>query len=326
MSSVIVYRLPIEGQPDCDDSHDLLGELAFTNFWNRSTETSTREGKQKEVDLLDLNSVLAAPPYVEPIEIDGKPALKSRTDQIPNYMANIAEEFPNVRALTDVIFFNDAALRIQRPVLEELVHFRKLEALTLIGTVGGPDDLQALKQLPNLRQLDLTSVDLIKGNGEFPILSQLRTLRIGPRSHATDRLLASIAHLPRLETLVLNSPFGSDSSHSITAEGFRELRPSTSLKTLYLSLLNADNVPIPQKPGPTPPLAVGAPPPRDWWQTNLLGTAAMALPGVAIRNSYLFPVRNLVPFFMGAGALGFSSEHIWRFNEVRCWLGSDLDI
>ncbi|MBY0589550.1 hypothetical protein K2X85_20430 [bacterium] len=238
-------------------------------------------------------------------------------------MAKTAEEFPNVRALTDVNFTDYEALLIQRPVLEELVHFRKLEALTLIGAVGGPDGLQALKQLPNLRRLDLTSVDLSKGNGEFPVLPQLRTLTIGPRSHATDRLLASIAKLPRLETLVLSLPFGGGSDHSITAEGFRELRPSASLKTIYLSVLNADNVPIPQKPVPTPPLAVGAPPPNNWWQTNLLDTAAMALPGVAIRNSYLFPVRNLGTFCMGAVVLGlFVGAHLAvQRSSTLAWLG-----
>ena len=283
------------------------------------------EGKQTEVDFLELSAVIRERPFAKPTVIDGRPTRISKIDQFPDYIATIAKEFPNVRGLSGVLLFNGSNVQHKEKVVGDLAEFQKLEVLSLVGSIDDYSDLASLQNISNLRMLDLSSLEIKDGTKPFLTLNKLETLTLGNGLHPNNALLAVIAQWPQLKTLVLLGGFGINPQQSITPKGLADLRQSTSLRLIYVGATNSDGSPLAQKRRASPPIVIGAVHPSDWWKTNLIDTVAVAVrPGVSVRNAYQFPMPSIMPFFMGALFIGMfiGIQLAAERSSIMSWLAS----
>jgi hypothetical protein len=204
-----------------------------------SLQAVRTQGKQEAVQYLVLAwmpEFIELPAGVAPRQPQALPE-DWRPDRSPDSARlEFLTEFPNLKGL------KVDHLCLTQKDLDIIGQCTKLERLSLSGVqileksprrLSG-DDLQKLRDLTNLRELDLGQSQFVGGLHYLSELPHLRKLYLGSFEYLNDKSVAELQALPHLESLVLAPVYGTNPEKTVTDVGLLSLQKLPKLETLYV--------------------------------------------------------------------------------------------
>jgi hypothetical protein len=289
-------------------------------------EAVRREGRQAEVDAINLNALWAD---MERRRLKFVPS-RSPHEQVLEGFKPPGEdffrrlrEFPNLRTVQLTLHGTLTGARAVAAV-------PALEYLSIDGSVFRNDaDLSWLGGAGNLRYLDLSLFGAPVGVQALADLPRLETLVFRSRDQVTDDVLRQAAELPNLKTLVLAFYPTAASSDGLSEQGFAALAKSKSLKTLYVGGWTPEDrrtlFAMARRGAPgldIQPALIARESPFGWFVLYPVGFLAAAI-GVALSAWFRGPASHLAPHFaashagvalaMAAALVAFAT---WRLTKT----------
>lgn len=158
------------------------------------------------------------------------------------------EEFRNLEGLrVDGLFLTENDLK----VIGQLPNLKKL-SLSGIQIIEASDrqhrllgtDLRHLSQLKNLEILDLSQSDFSGGLEHLGGLPKLHTLILSSFENLNDASVAELKELHHLQTLVLAPVYANNPEKTVTDAGLESLKELPSLRTLYVEYHGKWTMPV----------------------------------------------------------------------------------